>query len=263
MFYYELHAHTSAASLCSHVRAEDYVKFYMDRGYSGMVVTDHFYYGNTCIDRDLPWDEFVDRFCDGYRRVYAEGQKHGFDVFFGFEQKFLDGTDEYLVLGITPEWLTSHPEIKDMSRREFFDTVHKANGFIIQAHPFRVRFYIPDVRLAGNAVDAVEVLNMGHEDIYSRQAYEYARNIGAVMVGGSDIHSIEGEPDISGVTLDKRVHDISELIDEIRLGRAQIAPSERFLKVSELPLCESVDRDVYVLSGDELVKTDDYFMKNR
>lgn len=262
MFYYELHAHTREASLCSHVRAEDYVKFYMDRGYSGMVVTDHFFYGNTCIDRDLPWENFVDEFSEGYRRTRAEGEKYGFSVFFGFEQKFADGTDEYLVLGTSPEWLANHPEIRDMDRKSFFDTVHSANGFIIQAHPFRVRFYIPDVRLAGNAVDAVEVLNVGHEDLYSRQAYEYAKNLGAIMVGGSDIHSIDGDPDISGIAIDKKVNDIFELIEEIRSGRAKIAPAERFEDLVNEPLCESVDREVLVLSGDKLVKTDDYFMRN-
>ncbi len=262
MFYYELHAHTCEASLCSHVRAEDYVKFYIDRGYSGMVVTDHFFYGNTCIDRNLPWEKFVEKFCMGYQRTRREGEKHGFSVFFGFEQKFADGTDEYLVLGISPEWLAAHPEIRDMDRKSFFDTVHSANGFIIQAHPFRVRFYIPDVRLAGNAVDAVEVLNIGHEDVYSRQAYEYAKNLGAIMVGGSDIHSIEGSPEISGVALEKKVDNIFELIEEIRSGRAEIAPRDRFLSVVDAPLCKSVDREVFVLSGDELIKTDDYFMRN-
>lgn len=259
MFYYELHAHTSEASLCSHVRAEDYVKFYMDRGYSGMVVTDHFYHGNTCIDRSLPWEDFVDAFCEGYRRTRAEGDKHGFSVFFGFEQKFSDGADEYLVLGLSPEWLRAHPEIRDMGRESFFDFIHEHGGYIIQAHPFRVRFYIPDIRLVPYSVDAVEVLNAGHEDVYSRQAYEYAKNIGAVMVGGSDIHSISGKPKLAGVALRRKAHTAEELIEELRGGGASIIPAEKFEKVKKMPLPDIPEREVLVLRGGALVHTDKYY----
>lgn len=263
MFYYELHAHTAEASLCSHVKAEDYVKFYMDRGYSGMVVTDHFYHGNTSVNRRLEWREFVNRYCEGYRRTRAAGEKVGFTVLFGFEQKFSDGTDEYLVLGISPEWLAEHPEIRDMARVEFFDTIHENGGYIIQAHPYRVRYYISDIRLAADRVDAVEVLNAGHEDIYSRQAYEYAKNLGMTMVGGSDIHSIDGEPQISGVALQRRISTVEELIEEIREGRASIAPNERFERIRSMPLCEKLEREVYIIDENGLSKTDDHFLKKR
>ena len=155
MYYFELHAHTNAASLCSLVEPEDYIKFYMDRGFSGMVVTDHFYHGNTAVDRSLPWDIFVDEFCQGYYRAKAEGDKHGFIVLFGFEHKFYDGTDEYIVLGISPEWLKSHPEIRDMDRIPFFKTIRAAGGFVIQAHPYRVRYYIREIHLALDYVDIV------------------------------------------------------------------------------------------------------------
>ena len=104
MFYYELHLHTNAASLCSIVEPEEYIQFYINHGYSGIVVTDHFYYGNTAVNRCLPWDMFIDEYCEGYYRAKREGDKYDFTVLFGFEQKFIDGNDEYIVLGISPEW---------------------------------------------------------------------------------------------------------------------------------------------------------------
>ena len=33
MFFYELHSHTNAASLCSIVEPEDFIKFYIDKGF--------------------------------------------------------------------------------------------------------------------------------------------------------------------------------------------------------------------------------------
>ena len=259
MFYYELHSHTNAASLCSIVEPEEYIQFYINKGYSGMVITDHFYHGNTSVNRRLPWDVFIDEYCEGYYRAKREGDKHGFTVLFGFEQKFTDGTDEYIVLGISPEWLKNHPEIRDMKRIPFFDTIKKAGGFVIQAHPFRVRYYVSDIRLALDYVDAIEVLNLGDEDDYSRRAYEYAKNLGLPMTGGTDIHSIENRDEVSGVALEKRIDTVEELLEEIKSGRAHILPTERFENIKKLSLDREVPLDVYSLSEDGLILTDNYF----
>lgn len=263
MFYYELHAHTNAASLCSIVEPEDYIDFYIKKGYSGMVVTDHFYYGNTSVNRRLPWESFVDRYCEGYYRTKRAGDKRGFTVLFGFEQKFIDGTDEYIVLGISPEWLKAHPEIRDMKRVPFFKKIREAGGFIIQAHPFRVCYYISDIRLALDYVDAVEVLNLGHSDIYSRQAYEYAKNLNLPMTAGSDVHSLEKREIVAGVALEKEIFTVEELIEEIREGRALPAPLDRFEKVKSMPLERVLELDTYALTDEGLVLTYDYFAENR
>ena len=261
MFYYELHLHTNAASLCSQVSPEEYIKFYVDKGYSGMVVTDHFYHGNTSVNRRQDWQSFVDEFCQGYYRAKKEAEKYDFCVLFGFEQKFNNGTDEYIVLGITPEWLSEHPEIRDMKRVEFFKTIRNAGGYVIQAHPFRVCYYICDIRLSLDYVDAIEVLNIGHNDVYSRQAYEYAKNLGLPMTGGSDIHSIVNRDVVSGVALEKKINTIEELIEEIKSGRAHPAPLDRFEKVMAMPLDKILEVDAYKLTDEGLVPTFEPFTK--
>ena len=247
MFYYELHSHTNAASLCSIVDPEAYVKFYMNMGYSGMVVTDHFYHGNTSVNRRLPWDMFIEEYCEGYNRVKKEGDKYGFTVFFGFEQKFCDGNDEYIVLGISPEWLKNHSEIRDMQRLEFFKLIREAGGFVIQAHPFRERYYISDIRLSLDYVDAVEVYNLGDTDEQSRRSYEYAKKLGLPMTGGTDIHSIHDREVVGGVGLEKAISTVEELIEEIKSGRVQIAPSDDFERIKKCPLNTEIKLNVYTL----------------
>lgn len=259
MFYYELHSHTNAGSLCSIVEPEKYIQFYIDKGYSGMVVTDHFYHGNTSVNRRLPWDMFIDEFCEGYNRAKREGDKFGFTVLFGFEQKFCDGNDEYLVLGISPEWLKSHPEIRDMQRIPFFETIRKAGGFVIQAHPFRERYYISQIYLSLNYVDAVEVFNLGDPDEHSRRSYEYAKNLGLPMTAGTDVHSIKNRDEVGGVALDKKIDTVEELIEEIRSGRAKLAPIDRFERIKQLPLNREVGLEVYSLSEKGMFTTDNYF----
>ncbi len=261
MFYYELHSHTNAASLCSIVEPEAYVGFYIKMGYSGMVVTDHFYHGNTSVNRRMPWDMFIDEYCEGYYRAKREGDKHGFTVFFGFEQKFTDGNDEYIVLGISPEWLKSHPEIRDMDRIPFFELMHKAGGFVIQAHPFRERYYISDIRLSLDYVDAIEVYNQGDTDQQVRRAYEYAKNLSLPMTAGTDIHSIHDREVVGGVALEKKINTVEELIEEIKLGRAKIAMAQELERIKQLPLDKNVDLKVYCLKENGLEITNNYFEK--
>ena len=259
MFYYELHSHTNAASLCSIVEPEAYIEFYIRMGFSGMVVTDHFYHGNTSVNRRLPWDMFIDEYCEGYYRAKKEGDKRGFCVLFGFEQKFTDGNDEYIVLGISPEWLKEHPEIRDMSRIPFFDTIHNAGGFVIQAHPFRERYYISDIRLSLDCVDAIEVYNQGDTDEQTRRAYEYAKNLGLPMTAGTDIHSIHDREVVGGIGLEKKINTIEELIEEIKEKRVTILPSAEFERIKALPLNEDIKLDIFTLNKKGFEHIDKYF----
>ena len=259
MFYYELHLHTNAASLCSIVKPEEYIQFYIKNGYSGIVVTDHFYYGNTAVNRRLPWDMFIDEYCESYYRAKREGEKYDFTVLFGFEQKFIDGNDEYIVLGISPEWLKGHSEIRDMDRITFFDTIHKAGGFVIQAHPFRERYYISDIRLSLDYVDAIEVYNQGDTEEQIRRAYEYAQNLGLPMTAGTDIHSIHDREVLGGLALTKNINTIEELIEEIKLKRTTIVPNEKFEKIKQIPLNREISLNVYALTDKGLEKTENYF----
>ena len=224
-----------------------------------MVVTDHFYHGNTSINRRLPWDMFIDEYCEGYYRAKREGDKYAFTVLFGFEQKFCDGNDEYLVLGISPEWLKEHPEIRDMDRIPFFETIKKAGGFVIQAHPFRERYYISDIRLSLDYVDAIEVYNQGDTAEQVRRAYEYAKNLGLPMTAGTDIHSIHDREVVGGIALDKKINTVQELIDEIKCGRARLTPENTFKKIKEFPLSREVSLNVYELTEKGLKLTDNYF----
>lgn len=261
MFYYELHSHTNAASLCSIVEPEAYINFYIKMGFSGMVVTDHFYHGNTSVNRRMPWDMFIEEYCEGYYRAKKEGDKHGFTVLFGFEQKFSDGNDEYIVLGISPDWLKMHPEIRDMDRISFFDTIHKAGGFVIQAHPFRERYYISDIRLSMDYVDAIEVYNQGDTEQQTRRAYEYAKNLGLPMTAGTDIHSIHDREVVGGVGFEKKINTVEELIEEIKKDNYHIVPGAAFEEIKQIPLDEDVTLNVYSLTKDGLKLTDNYFAK--
>ena len=144
-YLYETHMHTSEASACAGSTGAQMARAYKEAGYTGIIVTDHFFYGNTSVDRSLPWEEWVRRFCLGYEHAKAEGERIGLSVFFGWEACY-EGT-EFLVYGLDQAWLLAHPQIKDASIGEQYALVHEGGGIISHAHPFREEDYIPEIRL--------------------------------------------------------------------------------------------------------------------
>ena len=83
MYKYELHMHTSEGSACAISNGAEMAEFYINQGYAGMVVTDHFYRGNTAPSRDLPWKEFIEAYSQGYYAAKKAAKGYDFDVFFG------------------------------------------------------------------------------------------------------------------------------------------------------------------------------------
>lgn len=198
-YLYETHMHTSEGSACGQSAGAEMARAYAENGYTGIIVTDHFFYGNTAADRRLPWSEWVDRFCLGYEHAKEEGVKCGLQVFFGWESCY-DGT-EFLIYGLDKEWLLAHPEIRDASVEEQFGLVHAGGGIVCHAHPFREASYISEIRLFPEYVDAVEGMNAANFRKgmsagppcleYDRRAAAYAEKYHFPMTAGSDQHSTE------------------------------------------------------------------------
>ncbi|MDR0998255.1 MAG: PHP domain-containing protein [Treponema sp.] len=229
-YLYETHLHTSQGSLCANSRGRDYIRGYLDAGYRGIFVTDHFYRGNCAVDRGLPWKEWVKEFCRGYEDAREEGVRRGLDVFFGWEETF-DG-DDYLVYGLDRDWLLEHPEARKWSRKNQFAAVMAAGGSVVQAHPFRQHFYLSRVILSPALVNAVEAANAGnHEQAYDALAMDYAGKIGLPVTAGSDIHSTDQleEGDIYGVYLEKPLESAAAYAKALRNGsiRGLRAPEDR------------------------------------
>jgi len=216
-YLYETHLHTAETSKCAVSRGADYIAGYKEMGYTGIIVTDHFFNGHCSIPRSLPWEEWVNGFCRGYENAKKEGDRQGLDVFFGWEETF-DTCDDYLVYGLDKEWLYEHPEVRTWTRGEQYRAVRDAGGCVVQAHPFRQRYYINRVVLSPGCVDAVEAANGGHDDFsHDALAYRYAKKIGKPVTAGTDIHDAGAVycGDIFGVYSEKKLHNIDDYVKMI------------------------------------------------
>jgi hypothetical protein len=217
-YLYETHLHTMYGSACAVSRGRDYIRGYKKLGYTGIMVTEHFFNGNSALDSGLPWKIWVDRFCRGYEEAKAEGDRLGLDVFFGWEETF-EG-DDYLVYGLDKAWLLLHPEACRWTRLEQFEAVRAAGGCVVQAHPFRVRPYIWKIHLSPYCVDAVEVANAGNNPEDDALAKRYAENSNLPVTAGSDIHNASDlvNAETFGVYLDRRLTCIGDYVAVIRSG---------------------------------------------
>ena len=194
-YLYETHLHTSEGSACGRSTGREIAEACKEYGYAGIFVTDHNWGGNTAVDRNLPWDEWVHEFCRGYENAKEEGDKIGLDVFFGYEAGYA-GT-EFLIYGVDKDWMLANPAIRYADVEEQYVLIHERGGMVIHAHPYREEHYIPEVRLFPKWVDGVEAINATHSNsgsiahndpAFDTKAIAYAREHHFPMTAGSDTH---------------------------------------------------------------------------
>lgn len=184
---YDTHVHTKEGSACANIRGSEQARIYKELGYEGIIITDHFYNGNTAVSRKLPWEQWVAGFLKGYEEAHREGKKIGLSVFFGWEET-IQGRD-FLIYGLNKEWLLHNRDILGMSLSEHYRKIKKDGGFIVHAHPFRKCQFLDDIEPTPEYEDAVEAVNGGNkEPIYNKLAQEYARIWSKPVTGGSDAH---------------------------------------------------------------------------
>ena len=232
LFKYELHMHTSESSACGKSTVDEMIRKYHSLGFSGAVITNHFFHGNTRIDRALPPEKFVEEFC----RPYFEGQKTAkeldFDLLFGIEENIGSGK-EFLLYGITPQFLYDNtylfaPEMNTDPYREemlaaYRREADRCGAVIAFAHPYRDRAYIKDPGFVPNpsAFDAVEVFNLCNRPEDNARAAEVFSGSDKILIAGSDLHSTEFEA-AAGVAFPCRIRDEIALAKQLKSGNFEL-----------------------------------------
>ncbi len=232
MFKYELHMHTSEASACGKNTVDEMIRKYHSMGFAGAVLTNHFFFGNTCIDRTLPPEEFVRQFCEPYFEGQKTAKELDFDLLFGLEGNY-GGGKEFLIYGITPDVLYKNlhligPEMNTHPYRpqllEAWKKVTEKEGAVLAlAHPFRDRAYVlePDLLPDSDVYDAVEVFNSCNTEEANQKAADYFENGDKILFAGNDYHNT-GFESFAAVAFDTRIHSEKALAEALKLGNFNI-----------------------------------------
>lgn len=236
---YETHLHCSQCSLCAVSTAQEMVGAYRRAGYSGFVLTDHFIFGNTSVDRNMPWEQRMKCYYQAYLDAKAVADELDFDVIFGIEHAYGDGK-EVLIYGVELDFLLANQDIPDISLDKLVERVHGAGGIVIQAHPYRDRSYVNmAVGPRTDIVDGIEVYNAGNRPGEDVQAWELAQSGDYIMTSGGDVHSRDSLLiGAAGVTFPFRVRSSAELVRALRERQHSLIIKG---KVVDQPTRESFD----------------------
>ena len=221
MYYYELHMHTSDTSRCGRSPAADMVAAYKQKGFTGVVVTDHLMNVQSHAEPETDWNRRVEKQLAGYYAALEAGEKLGLTVYCGWELTYQDNAEDYLTLGLSPQFLYDHPWLERYDIEKYRDAVHAAGGILVRAHPYRRAWYIkkPYEEREGTA-DAIEVFNGGNSSQEENDmALAYAQKHNMPMTGGSDAHHVD-ETARGYIALEKKAESYAELCEAIRTGKA-------------------------------------------
>ncbi len=224
MYKYELHLHTSGCSKCGISSAREMIFEANEKGYKGIVITDHFYRGNTSIDRNLPWEDFVSAYEQNWLVGKALGDELGIDVIFGIEEVYNKDFKEVLIYGITPDELKAETDFRHYDLEQIFEFVNSHGGFLSHAHPFRNRPYIKNIDLEPNpnALHGVEVFNVSDPDERNQLALEFAEKYNLRLLSGGDVHSVGSRLGTSGIAVDTPITDTKELAKLLHSGNYKL-----------------------------------------
>ena len=219
---YQIHTHTAPCSKCATMTPAELIGSLIAGGYSGCVLTNHFLKGNSGIDRNLPWNEFVACYEKDYVECKKAAEGYDLDIIFGIEEQLFDGL-EILCYGITPQFLYDNPQLTEFSLKVWSAALHNFGALCIQAHPFRHRGYIPNPRLLPTEyIDGIEVFNFSNKP----EENELAANAASkypdwILVSGADAHS----GDLvccAGIEAETRITNEKVLADVLNSGKYKL-----------------------------------------
>lgn len=128
----------------------------------------------------------MDAYLKGYRTAKEEAKKYGMDVVLGIEFRELSNLNDFLVYGLSEQFLYENPHLHHLKMDEAAKIFRENGAVIYQAHPYR-----PKVSFLSNPdhLDGIEVHNGN-----SRQSYDEQKTQEAVEkhqffgISNSDFH---------------------------------------------------------------------------
>lgn len=213
MFKTELHCHSMDISECAQVSVDDITKKYTEAGYKTLVLSNHLNYTTMLHHNCESWQAFVEKFYSAYERL-KECAKGKMNILFGAELRFNQNINDYLLFGITKEFLLDNEGLFDMNP-ESFHKIAKENGILfVQAHPFRNSMTV----VAPYYLDGVEAFN-GHKGHDSRNeiANAWAEKYGLIKTSGTDFH-YNDTPASAGILTDYEITSMTQLVQTLKDG---------------------------------------------
>ena len=227
----ELHCHTGDVSNCGQEKAEYIVSRYLEAGYTSLMVADHMspftFEGSRgkysdylkATGKEDSWQTKIDFFLTGYENLVkaADGR---LNIILGMEWREFNSqvANDYLVFGVTEEWLRESEKISQMKMRDMSAYLHESDMLLFQAHPFRNGMTI----IKPKYLDGIEVFN-GHNVHQSRNriASMWADIYDLKRSSGSDFHEAS-HVCCGGILTDSPIETTNQLLETLKSGNYEL-----------------------------------------
>ena len=216
----ETHLHPCHSSACGQMTARQIVDAYVEAGYSGLILTDHY---NRDTFRFLNVDttatgNHLAAFLTGYRELARIGEKRGLKIYRGAEVRFDGSWNDYLLYGYSDALLEDPEAVFTMGVERFYELVKADGALLIHAHPYRNG----GIPTTAAALDGVEVINTNiHQNNRNEMALAFARQHGLLETSGSDCH-YPLHVGKGGILVDRLPENDAELVTLLRSRKYEL-----------------------------------------
>lgn len=215
-----MHAHNKEVSRCAGATARELVERYTSLGYDGVVSTNHM--NSHTFDGKkyafFSWEDKVNHFLSGYNLLKEEANGR-LTVLLGMEITFIGDPNDYLVYGVTEDFLKNNGDLMALSNKEFSRLAHDNGLLFVQAHPFRRDMRIVD----WNILDGYEIFNGNpRHDSSNSVTGQWARLHGKnIVTSGSDFHEL-GDEGTGGIYISVPVKSNYDLVNALKNGSCRL-----------------------------------------
>lgn len=216
----DLHVHSSDLSLCGHMSAKETIDRYIEAGFDGFVLTNHFTRDMAeHFDRHgIPQTEYFAHYKACYERARVYGEERGFLVLCGYELRFDRSPNDYLVYGMSDEIAEGCLEMFGWGPEKFGQFARENGILFYQAHPFRNHMRVVNPR----CFFGMEIVNGNpRHDSRNDIAKAWTEKFGLHQIAGSDCHQAE-DVAIAGIEFEGTISTVEELCEILREDRYKI-----------------------------------------
>ena len=221
MYKYELHTHRSECDKVATLSGAELVKEYANKGYSGLVITDHYFstffdwFKNELAEKNH--EQIISYWLRGYYSALNEAEKIGFTVLAGAEVRINGTINDYLVYGLEAKDFYNLPLLNQMKSIDDVLAVLPKKACVVQAHPFRDNMTVRNPE----ALFGIEVFNGGTEPFRNEMAEIFAKHYKKAMTSGSDCHS-QHAVGKGGIITEQKISSSADLVEILCSGNYQL-----------------------------------------
>ena len=208
----DLHVHTSEVSQCGHLSASETVERYKKAGYDCIVITNHFNTYTAGVFEKKGEPDFFRHYHNSYLLAKEEGEKVGMLVLNGYEIRFDNSDNDYLVYGMDDETAGDYKNLFKMRPRDFSALAAERGCLFYQAHPFRNGMKITQPEL----LFGIEIKNGNpRHDSRNDIAEAWAKKYNMHAIAGSDCHEQE-DVGVTGIVTERRITNERDLVSMLK-----------------------------------------------